>query len=306
MNQTDVAPISLKKRKAKFKFFSRKDLPFAIGCPALLWQAIFFYLPIVIMILSSLFQFSERGYFQGFTLAHFKAVTNSFHFAVIFKSIGIASLNAVLCFIIAFPFAYFIAFKGGRYKTLLLFFLIVPFWTNFLLHVCAWFFVLERNGFLNNLLISLNLIDQPIHFLNSFFSVMLMMIYHYLPFMVLPIYSSLEKFNLSLYEASADLGASWIQTFKYVLLPLTLPAIRLGFLLVYIPSFGEFVIPELMGGDRNYYAGNVVTQYMLGQNTTPLGAAFTVIASCVLISSILFFFWITKPLSKSLKGGISR
>lgn len=285
-----------------FKFLS-KDKPFAIGCPALIWQVVFFYLPILIMVFSSLFKISETGSFAGLTLENFKELLQPTYFKIIFKSLGIAFLNSLICFLIAFPFAYFLAFKVARYKTILLFFLIVPFWTNFLLHVCAWFFVLERNGFLNNLLLSLHLIETPIHFLNTFFSIMLMMIYHYLPFMILPIYSSLEKFNLSLYEASSDLGATWLQTLKKVLIPLTMPAIRLGFLLVYIPSFGEFVIPELMGGDKNYLAGNIVSQFMLGESTGPLGAAFTVLSSCFLIISILTFLWITNKVTKVLKGG---
>jgi spermidine/putrescine transport system permease protein len=303
MDQTITTTIPQQKKKILYSPFSKKEIPFAIGCPALIWQSLFFYLPILIMIVSSVFQLSEEGEFAGFTLQHFQSCWNSIHFSIIFQSIGISLLTAIICLLIAFPFAYFLAFRGGKHKTLLLFFLIVPFWTNFLLHVCAWFFVLERNGFLNNLLLSLHLIDQPIHFLNSFFSVMLMMTYHYLPFMVLPIYSSLEKFNMSLYEASADLGATWSQTLKTILIPLTMPAIRLGFLLVYIPSFGEFAIPELLGGDRFYYAGNVVTHYMLGDQTASLGSAFTVVGSCFLLMSIGLFLWLTKKLSKFLLGG---
>jgi spermidine/putrescine transport system permease protein len=293
--------------QAKRRFFSleffKKEKPFAIGCPALIWQVLFFYLPIVLMVFSSFFKLSSEGSFVGLTLAHFQHLFQLTYFKIIFQSIGMAVLNSLICFFVAFPFAYFLAFKGTRYKTILLFFLTVPFWTNFLLHVCAWFFVLERNGFLNNLLLSLHLIETPIHFLNSFFSVMLMMVYHYLPFMILPIYSSLEKFNLSLYEASSDLGATWMQTFKKVLIPLTMPAIRLGFMLVYIPSFGEFVIPELMGGDKHYFAGNIVSQFMLGETTGPIGAAFTVMCSFFLIISILIFLWATNKLTKVLKGG---
>lgn len=303
MEHTISRPLPKKKTLTLSNPFSKKDIPFSIGCPALIWQIIFFYLPIVMMVFSSVFNISQEGHFKGLTLEHFKGCLNFTHLSIIFQSISIGFLTAILCLLIAFPFAYFLAFKGGRYKTLLLFFLIVPFWSNFLLHVCAWFFVLEKNGFLNNLLISLHLIKEPIHFLNSFFSVMLMMVYHYLPFMILPIYSSLEKFNMSFYEASSDLGATWGQTLKKVLIPLTMPAIRLGFLLVYIPSFGEFVIPELLGGDKHYYAGNVVTQYMLGNDTASLGAAFTVVCSFFLVISITLFLWMTKKLSKSLMGG---
>lgn len=304
MEEKKIFQKQAEKKSLWSTFFSTKEIPFAIGCPALIWQILFFYLPIVIMVLTSFFKLSETGDFTGLTFEHFRLVTHPTYFKIILQSLGVAILNSFICLSIAFPFAYFLAFKGGRYKTILLFFLIIPFWTNFLLHVCAWFFVLERNGFLNNLLLSFNIISEPIHFLNSFFSVMLMMVYHYLPFMILPIFSSLEKFNLSLYEASSDLGATWLQTLKRVLIPLTMPAIRLGFLLVFIPSFGEFVIPELMGGDKHYFAGNVVTLFMLGDNTAPIGAAFTVLCSIVLVCAIVVFLWLTNKMTKALKGGI--
>ena len=190
------------------------------------------------------------------------------------------------------------AFRGKKIKILLLFLLIIPFWTNFLLHVYAWFFVLEREGFLNNLLKVMGLIQEPIHFMNSMFATMVMMVYYYLPFMVLPIYSSLEKFDCKLLEASVDLGASSLETLRHIMLPLSLTGIRAGFFLVYIPSFGEFAIPELMGGDKQMFVGSVVARYMLGDETGSLGAAFTVVSCTVLLaSSILLYFLIQKMLT---------
>jgi ABC-type spermidine/putrescine transport system permease subunit I len=116
---------------------------------------------------------------------------------------------------------------------------------------------------------------------------MIMMVYYYLPFMVLPIYSSLEKFEYKLIEASMDLGASWFQTFRRIMLPLTIGGIRAGFFLVYIPAFGEFAIPELMGGDKYMFVGSVVSHYILGDQTGSLGAAFTVVAClCLLLSTV--------------------
>lgn len=284
----------------------KKEFPFALGSPALIWQLIFFYLPLIFMIASSVFKISSTGSFEGLTLENFKTILNGTFIITVFQSLGVAFFNALICLLLAFPFAYFIAFKVKRFKTLLLIFLIVPFWTNFLLHVCAWFFVLEKNGFLNNLLLSLNIIHQPINFLNSFFSIMLMMVYHYLPFMVLPLYSALEKFDPSLLLASSDLGASKVQTLRRIILPILMPAMRLGFFLVYIPSFGEFVIPELMGGDKRYFVGNIVTQYILGESTGSLGAAFTVVSCFALVLSILFIYYLTKKLLQNLTGGAAR
>ena len=200
--------------------------------------------------------------------------------------------NAVICLAVGYPLAYFIAFAGQKFKSILLFLLIVPFWTNFLLHVYAWFFVLEKEGFLNNLLRGLGLIQEPIHFLNTMFATMIMMVYYYLPFMVLPLYSALERFDYRLIEASLDLGASSMQTFRRILLPLTLRGVRAGFFLVFIPSFGEFAIPELMGGDKRMFVGSVVSHYILGEETGSLGAAFTVVSCLILLISAIILYWL--------------
>ena len=131
------------------------------------------------------------------------------------------------------------------------------------------------------------------------------MVYCYLPFMVLPIYSSLERFDRSFLEVSSDLGASWKTTFRKVLLPLTLPAVRAGFFLVFIPSFGEFIIPELMGGDKRYFVGNVISQYILGNETGGLGAAFMVLSCFSLIGAVALLYIAFKKIGKVLLRGLA-
>ena len=170
---------------------TKDESPFAIGSPALIWQIIFFYLPLLLMTISSIVTLSEKGSFQGLTFQNFTPLLSKTHLSIIFSSIILALSTAFFSIFIAYPLAYFIAFRGGRCKTLMLFFLIIPFWTNFLLHVYAWFFVLEREGFFNTLLKRIGLIQEPIHFLNSLFAILLMMVYCYLPFMVRPIFSAL-------------------------------------------------------------------------------------------------------------------
>lgn len=282
----------------------KQESPFAIGSPALIWQIIFFYLPLLLTMVSSIFILSEEEGMHGLTFKNFAPLFSRPHLLVIFNSIALALLTAFCSLLIAYPLAHFIAFKGKRYKTLMLFFLIVPFWTNFLLHIYAWFFVLEREGFLNTLLKKIGLIHEPIHFLNSLFAVILMMIYCYLPFMVLPIFSTLERFDRRLLEASNDLGASWKKTFKTVMLPLTLPAVRAGFFLVFIPAFGEFIIPELMGGDKKYFVGNVVSQYVLGDETGGIGAAFMVLSCLALLLAVACIYMAFKKLSRMLLRGM--
>ncbi len=271
--------------KIKSSRLSRSELPFAIGIPALVWQALFFYLPLFLLIVSSFFKISQTGKFEGLTIANIQVFLSPTYLKVILSSLLLAGSNALLCFVVAFPLAYFLAFTGRKYKNFFLFFLIVPFWTNFLLHVYAWFYVLERHGFLNTLLLKVGIIQEPLHLLNSLPAIMVMMVYYYLPFMVLPIYASLERFNYKLIEASYDLGGNFLSTFRRILLPITSRGIRAGFFLVYIPSFGEFVIPELMGGDKKMFVGTVISQYILGEGTGSMGAAFTLLSAVVLIIS---------------------
>ncbi|MCK4934795.1 MAG: ABC transporter permease [Simkaniaceae bacterium] len=282
----------------------KKNSPFALGSPALVWQIIFFYFPLALMIITSLLKFSQEGAFEGFSFENFTPLLTSTYLVIILHSLCLALSTAILCLLIAYPMAHFITFKGKRYKHILLFFLIVPFWTNFLLHVYAWFFVLEKEGFLNNLLISTGIITQPIHFLNSLFSIMIMMVYYYLPFMVLPIYAALDRFDRQLLESSSDLGATQMQTIKRILLPLTMPAMRVGFFLVLIPAFGEFVIPELMGGDKKYFVGNVISQYILGEGTQGIGSAFTLLSILSLIAASLGVYLILNKISRYLKRGL--
>ena len=287
----------------KLKTILRKDAPFGIGSGALVWQSLFFYAPLVLMLISSFSRFHLDGTFEGFTLSHFAQILKLDYFKVILKSLELGFTTACITLLLGFPLAYTIALKGGRFKTFLLFLVIIPFWTNFLLHIYAWFFVLEKGGFLNQLLLWLGLIQEPIHFLNTSFAVHLMMVYYYLPFMTLPIYSSLEKFDPTLIEASMDLGATKIQTFRRVVLPVLVPAIRTGFFLVFIPAFGEFVIPELMGGDKFMFVGSVVSQFILGEKTAPIGIAFTVLSGTILLFASFLLYKGTFRITKWLTGG---
>jgi spermidine/putrescine transport system permease protein len=278
----------------KIKLFIRPpttELPFSIGVPAMIWQFLFFYLPLTILVISSFVKISELGVFSGFSLEKIAFFLRPLYFRILLSSFFLALGNTILCLLIAYPLAYFLAFKGKKYKNFFLFLLIVPFWTNFLLHVYAWFFVLEREGILNNLLRAIGLIQEPLHLLNTPFAIMVMMVYYYLPFMVMPLYSSLEKMDIRLVEASLDLGASWGQTLRRIILPLTKRGLKAGFFLVYIPSFGEFAIPELMGGDKLMFVGTAVSHYILGDQTGSLGAAFTAVASFLLLISAIALYW---------------
>lgn len=262
----------------------RKFKPFFLGMPSIIWQLLFFYVPIACIIGLS---FSGETFFSNF-----QSFISWPYGKVIARSLALALTNATLCTLIAYPLAYFLAFHAGRLKSFLLFLVILPFWNNFLVHIYAWMFVLDPQGVLNKLLLSLHLIDNPIHFLNSYPAVVLMMIYFYLPFMILPLYAALERFDRKLIEASFDLNGTWWDTLRYVLIPLSMPGIRTGFFLVFIPSFGEFIIPEFMGGDRTMYVGSVVSDFILGSQTGAQGAAFTMLSSLALIAASAILYWV--------------
>lgn len=268
------------------------QIPFSFGAPAMIWQVLFFYLPLTLFAICSFIKVTETGAIAGVTSEHIAFFLRPLYFKVISSSFILAITNALICFLIAYPLAYFIAFTGKRFANLCLILIIIPFWTNFLLHVYAWFFVLDKDGFLNTVLKYLGLIQNPVTHLNTPFAIIIMMVYYYLPFMVFPLYSSLERMDVRLIEASRDLGATWLQTFRRIMLPLTKRGLKAGFFLVYIPSFGEFAIPELMGGDKQMFVGTVIADYILGEETEALGAAFTMLAlGCMLLSAALIY-WI--------------
>lgn len=275
----------------------KQESAYVLGSSAIIWQWLFFFIPLALMMVMSFLHLSEHGAIEKLTLAHFREILSPIYFSIIGASLALALSTAIICLIIAYPLAHIIARAKKRFKTTLLFFLIIPFWTNFLLHVCAWQFVLEREGFLNTILLAIGAIDEPLHLLNTQFAVQLMMVYYFLPFMVLPLFATLDKFNFHLVDAAYDLGAGKFKTFATIMLPLLWPAIRSGFFLVLIPAFGEFVIPELMGGDKHFFVGNVVSQYILGTHTAPLGSAFTLLSSICLIAFAALCNW-------SMKRGI--
>lgn len=263
-----------------------------LAMPALLWQVFFFCIPLLFIVLISFVCRWESGFSSGFTLEHYRSFfTYPVYVKILMQSFGLALWISALCLMIAYPLAYYLAFMVQRSKNVLLFFLIVPFWTNLLVQVYAWFFVLEKEGFVNNFLISIGLIAKPLHLLNNFFAVTLVMLYCYLPFMVLPIFSILEKFDRTLIESSLDLGATYAQTLRRVVIPLSMSGIQTGFFLVFVPSFGEFVIPMLVGGDKNIYNGGLITYFFLHAQNASLGAAFTVFSSVLLLCTVACGSW---------------
>jgi putrescine transport system permease protein len=202
-------------------------------------------------------------------------------------SLGNAALATALCLLIGYPIAYAIARSQGPRRQLLLFLVMLPFWTSFLIRVYAWIAILQPNGLVNQALSALGLIAAPLPLLNNQFSVELGLVYSYLPFMILPLYGSLSRLDRSLIEAAADLGARPLRTFLGVTLPLTLPGIAAGSLLVLIPAIGEFVIPDLLGGPDTLMIGKVLWDEFFNNRDWPVAAAVAVVLVMALAVPLL-------------------
>ena len=271
-----------------------------IGLP-FLWLVLFFLLPLLIVLKISVAEsvigippytplLTDDGgalKFQA-TLANFALLAgDDLYLRAYLGSLGNAALATALCLLLGFPIAYAIARTEGTRRQLLLFLVMLPFWTSFLIRVYAWIAILKPNGLLNEFLIALGLIAVPLPLLNNGFSVELGLVYSYLPFMILPLYGSLSALDRSQLEAAADLGARPFKIFLAVILPLTLPGIAAGSLLVFVPAIGEFVIPDLLGGPDTLMIGKVLWDEFFNNRDWPVAAAVAVVLTAVLAVPIL-------------------
>lgn len=205
------------------------------------------------------------------------------------RSLGYAALTALLCLLIAYPFAYCIARSPADKRPALLMMVMLPFWTSFLLRIYAWKILLADSGVFNQLLLVLGLIEEPIKMMNTPFSLVLGMVYCYIPFMILPLYATLVKMDLTLLEAALDLGATPSQAFWRITVPLSRSGIIAGTMLVFIPCVGEFVIPELLGGPQTLMIGRVLWDEFFGNNDWPMAAAVAVVMVLLIIVPLALF-----------------
>lgn len=260
-----------------------RELSFFCSLPAVVWQGIFVGVPVLTIAYFSVTSDIPGYWWQRLTLCNYLVLFDPVYFKIIARSLLLAIGTATTCLVCAYPVAYFLAMHVRRGKNILLFLLTLPFWVNFLVQVYAWFFLLEHDGLINKLLLNVGIISEPIAFSSSVLSIFLVMVYCYLPFMIMPLYSKLEKIDPRLLEASADLGATSWQTFKRVTFPLSLSGVKTGMLLVLIPTFGEFVIPSLFGGSKQMLVGSLISYYFFVAQNNMLGAAFTCISSMILL-----------------------
>lgn len=220
---------------------------------------------------------------------YFSLFEDTLYFQTYLSSIKFAAITTAICLAIAYPFAYFLARSPADKRPALLMLVMLPFWTSFLLRVYAWKMLLADSGVINNILLAAGVMAEPIKMMNTPFSLVLGMVYTYVPFMILPLYANLVKMDLSLLEAALDLGATPWQAFWRITVPLSKSGIIAGSMLVFIPCVGEFVIPELLGGPQTLMIGRVLWDEFFSNNDWPMAAAVAVVMVLLIIVPVALF-----------------
>jgi len=287
------------KKINEIKLFVLNELLVIGTLQAIAWQVLFFIVPIACMLTLSL-MVSEFG--GSLTLSHYNQLFDCPHVFIILRSLLYAFITSFICLLGAYPCLYYITLQLHRYKQVLLFILMMPFWTNILVLSYAWFFILDTDGLINILLKKLYLINNPIQFLYTPFAVILVMVYCYLPFMILPLFTILSSFDRTLLEASTDLGATKWQTFWRIIVPMTLPGIKTGLLLVFVPAYGEIVVPLLMGGDKYMVIGTLITHYIILEQNYAVGTAFTILSIGVLLGVLALGNYVVDTMVNYMAG----
>jgi len=284
----------------------RERAAYPLVLPTWLTLGVFFLLPLAILFVIS---FAQRGTYgslkpienlwqyvaSGKVLANYARSLHPIYLQIFWRSVWMAIVTTALCLAISYPVAYYIAVIAppGR-RNFLLGLAVIPFWTSFLIRTYAWMFLLRTEGLINQVLLSTGLITKPLELLYNNFSVLIGLVYGEIPFMILPLYASLEKLDLSLLEASADLGAPRASTFLRVTIPMTMPGIAAGIILVFVPSLGQFIVSDLLGGARTILAGNLIQNQFAVARNKPFGSAVAFELTAAVLALLFVYALYTK------------
>lgn len=259
--------------------------------PAVLWLLAFFFLPLLLVLAIS---FASRGPYGGvqwsFSLTNYMMILDPLYLQIYGRSLLLAAATTVMCLLIGYPLAYFIARAPTRRQGVWLLLVIIPFWTNFLVRTYAWMFILRTEGLLNRVLLNVGLIDTPVDILYTDWAVLIGLVYGYLPFMVLPIYAAVERLNRSVVEAAWDLYANGWSVFWRVIFPLTKSGVIAGCLLVFIPSIGAYITPDLLGGAKTMMVGNLIQHEYLVIRDWPFGSALSFVLMMLVVLGVTAYF----------------
>jgi spermidine/putrescine transport system permease protein len=271
----------------------RKNYGPVYAMPIALWISVFFAIPIAIILFYS---FLKKGLYGGvvpaFTLDAYRALLNPTFLKVALTTLWLSVAATVATLLLALPTAYFIA--RSVHKNALLLLVIIPFWTNFLIRIYAWIAILGNNGFLNNALSSMGIIHGHPQLLYNQYAVIIVLMYTYLPFAILPLYASIEKFDFPLLEAARDLGASKSQSIIKVLLPNIKAGITTAVLFTFIPAFGQYAIPQLVGGKDSFMVGNIIARELTVTRNWPLSSSISMVLTLVTTIGVLLFFRLSR------------
>jgi putrescine transport system permease protein len=294
---------------------------FVIGVP-FAWLFVFFFLPFLILLYISfvdmgsdihpfkplwdattgVLKLKYENYLSILRTEEGAPLFKTLYVDAYLRSIGYALVTALLCLVLGYPFAYFIARAPESVRPALLLMVMLPFWTSFLLRVYAWKGLLADQGVINRFLMSIGVIDEPMQMLYTNVSMLVGMTYVYLPFMILPLYANLVKMDFRLLEAAYDLGASPFKAFWLITVPLSKAGIIAGFMLVFIPCVGEFVIPSLLGGPENLMIGRVVWDEMFTANDWPKATALAVVMIALIVIPLAIYYHYTGERSEGAKA----
>lgn len=273
----------------------KKKRSYRLLYPVVIWMTCFFLIPVALMVLVSFFTRGEFGeVIYSFNVESYIRFMDPLYLNILLKSLIIALFTTVICLVFAYPFAFFIGRSPKKFRGPLIMLVMLPFWTNSLIRTYAWIILLRTEGIINSYLIKLNFISEPLKLLYTNTSVLIGMVYMMFPFMVLPIYSSVEKIDKSLIEAASDLGANPFKNFAKIIWPLTMSGVMAGALLVFVPTLGYFFIPDLMGGSKVILISNLIKNQYLMARDWPFGSAISVILIMVMLIIIGGYFKITK------------
>jgi spermidine/putrescine transport system permease protein len=257
--------------------------------PGTFWLIAFFLVPVIMMFAYSMM---PRGIYggvvPGFTLEHYKRFFDPLYLQILNRTFMWSLGATILCLLMGYPLAYLIA-RSGKWKNFLMFLVVLPFWTSFLVRTFAMIFLLRDTGLINNLLLKAGWITEPINMLYTPFAVMTGLVYSFLPFMVLPIYSSLEKLDLSLLEAAEVLGARPAARFWKITFPLSVPGVVAGSLLVFIPALGSFLTSDLLGGAKQVMIGNLIQNQFSSARNWPFGSAASFIVMALVLVAVMIY-----------------
>lgn len=263
--------------------------------PGATWLLIFFVVPLLIVLVYSFFQRGPYGNIVfEWTLENYTRIADPIYLRIFARSLWMALVTTAISLIVGYPLAYFIVRQTPRWRNVLLLLVIIPFWTNFLVRTYAIIVLFRTEGVINIWLQSWGVIAEPLQIMFTPFAVTFGLVYGYLPFMVLPLYASIEKFDDTLLEAAGDLGANARRAFLRVLLPLTAPGIVAGSILVFIPAIGAFITPDLLGGAKTMMIGNLTQDQFLKARNWPFGSSISIVLMIIVSAAVYFYFRYTE------------